>query len=85
MCLLSILYAAKKSFYRYTLVLSVVNTLQAVGSMLWYTGRERRETGSAGIWYNYTTHMQTPPQCVVIGFTVFSLSVVSQQSLTLCI
>jgi hypothetical protein len=43
-------FPSKKSFYRYALVLSFINILQAIGSMLWYTGRNRRAIGSAGIW-----------------------------------
>ncbi|CAI8029547.1 Transmembrane protein adipocyte-associated 1 homolog [Geodia barretti] len=42
-------FPSKKSFYRYAMVLSLINILQAIGSMLWYTGRNRRASGSAGI------------------------------------
>lgn len=42
-------FPSKKSFYRYAFVLSLVNLLQAIGSVLWYTGEDRKGTGSAGI------------------------------------
>ena len=44
-------HIAKKSFYRYALFLSLVNVVQAVGSMLWFTGKHRPASGHAGIWY----------------------------------
>ena len=44
-------HTAKKSFYRYALFLSLVNVVQAVGSMLWFTGKHRPASGHAGIWY----------------------------------
>lgn len=43
-------HTAKKSFYRYALFLSVVNVVQAIGSFLWYFGRESPRGGNAGIW-----------------------------------
>ena len=45
------LSAAKKSFYRYALFLSLVNMVQAIGSMLWYTAKSQHpHRGNAGIW-----------------------------------
>ena len=43
-------YIAKKSFYRYALFLSVVNIVQAIGSMFWFNGKEHKHLGNAGIW-----------------------------------
>lgn len=41
---------SKKSFYRYALFLSLVNLVQAIGSMLWYNaGTHHPHLGNAGI------------------------------------
>ena len=42
---------ARPSFYYYALILSLVNAVQAVGSMLWYKGLKEQHIGQSGIWY----------------------------------
>ena len=43
-------FAAKKSFYRYALFLSLVNLVQTMGSLMWVIGGKSEKIGSAGIW-----------------------------------
>lgn len=41
--------AARPSFYHYALILSLINAIQAIGSMLWYKGLREQSIGQSGI------------------------------------